>query len=391
MPANNKIVLALAAIILAVFGYGLLRLFELRFEAGDVYPPYSSLRADPLGAKAYYESLQSLNGISVARNFKPLEKLEGRGGTTLLLVGAAGPSRWPRELEHFVLGGGRLVVTFEGSEREPGKPTRKVDPEVQEMERLWKLETVSPEDWGATFEWEKRRRGDDRNAPNEAFLREGDALPKTLHSRSRLAFTSLDPSWRVLYERGDRAVLIERPLGAGTVVLFSDSYFLSNEALRDDRHPELLAWLVGSSSRVVFDETHLGVAEDPGVAALVRKYRLEWVAAALLVLAGLFAWQGAVRFLPPRGEERGPEAAWVEGKDSATAFVNLLRRNIAQRDILNTCATEWEKSLGQAPGWSPARLEKAREAMRTFEALPPRQRDPVSAYESIRRILTENK
>ncbi len=282
-------------------------------------------------------------------------------------------------------------MAFRGGEREPGQPARKADPEAQEMERRWKLRTVAPEDWGVAFEWEKRRRGDDRNALEEASLRAGGNFPKKLNSRSRLTFTKLDAAWRVLYERGDRAVLIERPLGAGTVVLSSDSYFLSNEALRDERHPELLAWLVGSSSRVVFDETHLGVAEDPGLAALVRKYHLEWVATAILVLAGLFAWQGAVRFLPPRGQERGPGAAWVEGKDSATAFVNLLRRNIPRRDILNACAAEWEKSLGHAPALSAARLEKARAAMRTVEALPPKQRDPVSTYESIRRILTENK
>ena len=36
----------------AVFVFGLVRLFELRFEVGDVYPAYSSLRSDPLGAMA---------------------------------------------------------------------------------------------------------------------------------------------------------------------------------------------------------------------------------------------------------------------------------------------------------------------------------------------------
>ncbi len=40
-----------------LFVTGLIQLILLRFESGDVYPPYSSLRADPLGCKALYESL----------------------------------------------------------------------------------------------------------------------------------------------------------------------------------------------------------------------------------------------------------------------------------------------------------------------------------------------
>ena len=40
-----------------LFVLGVIYLFLLRFEAGDVYPPYSSLRADPLGTMAWYESL----------------------------------------------------------------------------------------------------------------------------------------------------------------------------------------------------------------------------------------------------------------------------------------------------------------------------------------------
>ena len=41
-------------------------LFQLRFEQGDIYPAYSSLRADPLGTKVFYESLETLPGLSVA-------------------------------------------------------------------------------------------------------------------------------------------------------------------------------------------------------------------------------------------------------------------------------------------------------------------------------------
>ena len=54
----------------AAFAFGIFRLFEFRFEAGDVYPPYSSLRSDPLGAMALYESLEKIPGTDRAPRFQ---------------------------------------------------------------------------------------------------------------------------------------------------------------------------------------------------------------------------------------------------------------------------------------------------------------------------------
>ena len=67
----------LLALLLAVgFCSGLARLFTLRYESGDVYPPYSTLRADPLGAKGIYEAVGQLRGVETRRNFQPLKKLQ---------------------------------------------------------------------------------------------------------------------------------------------------------------------------------------------------------------------------------------------------------------------------------------------------------------------------
>ena len=46
--------------IAALFFYGVIELLIARFEAGDVYPPYSSYRSDPLGSRAFYEGLDLL-------------------------------------------------------------------------------------------------------------------------------------------------------------------------------------------------------------------------------------------------------------------------------------------------------------------------------------------
>src|SRR6185436_18671942 len=140
-------------------------------------------------------------------------------------------------------------------------------------------------------------------------------------------------------------VVIERRLGPGHIVLCSDSYFASNEALRRERHPDLLAWVIGARGRVAFDETHLGVMERPGAATLAWKYRLHGLIAGILLLAALFVWKNSVSFVPPYDEAGEASGELVTGKDSASGFVNLLRRSISERDLLGICFDEWKKSF----------------------------------------------
>src|SRR2546425_6364856 len=85
---KDRPLLLLLPVLLAVFGLGIGRLFQLRFESGDVYPPYSSLRADPLGTKAFFESLENLRGLTVQRFIQPLEKLREGRDRTLFVFGA---------------------------------------------------------------------------------------------------------------------------------------------------------------------------------------------------------------------------------------------------------------------------------------------------------------
>ena len=66
--------LALAAALLA-FAVGVVHLFQLRFSVGDVYPPYSTLRADPLGAEVFFDALAGQPGLGVERNLRPLDLL----------------------------------------------------------------------------------------------------------------------------------------------------------------------------------------------------------------------------------------------------------------------------------------------------------------------------
>jgi hypothetical protein len=161
----------------------------------------------------------------------------------------------------------------------------------------------------------------------------------------------------------------------------TDSYFLSNEALRKEPQPALLAWFVGPNHQVAFDEAHLGIVDQGGVASLIRNYRLHGVVAALLVLAILFIWKNSLSLIPPRPAAHGVQH--VVGKDAAGGFVNLLRRNIPGGDILNICFNEWSKTLLQGKHYTISGVDRAQALIEEENARVVNRRDPVGTYRKI--------
>src|SRR6185503_8168367 len=115
---KDRLLLLLLTVLLAVFALGVGRLFQLRFATGDVYKPYSSLRADPLGTKALFESLEWLRGITVQRFSEQLDKLREGRRTTLFVFGAQtldmeySTEDEYKKLEQFMFDGGRIVISF---------------------------------------------------------------------------------------------------------------------------------------------------------------------------------------------------------------------------------------------------------------------------------------
>ena len=140
---------------------------------------------------------------------------------------------------------------------------------------------------------------------------------------------------------------------------------------------------------VVFDESHFGIVEEPGVATLIRKYRLHSLALGFLLLAGLFIWKNSLSFVPLDSETT--ELPYVEGRDAVAGFVNLLRRNIPQRDVLKVCFTEWAKSLGQAGIHSISRVDAAQTIFEAESARPLLERSSVRAYRDICAVLRGRK
>ena len=136
----------------------------------------------------------------------------------------------------------------------------------------------------------------------------------------------------------------------------------------------------------MFDETHLGVEESSGVSALARKYRLHGLFAGLLLLAGLFVWKNGTSFMPPY-EDGQRKQELVTGKDSASGFVNLLRRNLPAREILAVCLTEWKKSCSREQ--PKARLQQVQAIIDAENAKEPGDRKPIHTYRAIARVLSK--
>lgn len=413
-----------AALLLAIlFAAGLARLFHLRFATGGVYPPYSTLRADPLGARAFHDSLAEL-GLPAVRSYRPAPELPAAGATLFLLGASPHGVRWaPRELAEALEGaaaaGGRVVLCLRGGwetgsprprgeaepagdqrEEDPGEaapePSEETTPETpgdapaehpERPEAPWSLRArlVSLGDrWGLSLDATPlpSRPAPARRAEGAEGLPEDFSLPPELPWYSPVWLKDLDDAWRVIYAVEGRPVVAERDFGSGTLVVASDAYLTSNEALWRERQPAFLAWLAGSGSPMVFAEAHLGVVEAPGVAALARRLGLQGGLPALAALFLLVAWR---RGSPLGGAwpEAPAPAASAGGRDAAEGLENLLRRSIPREQLLAACHREWERTgAPRGPAGDGAR-RRLREAL----AEASEGEDPTETYRRLCRAL----
>ncbi len=409
--SSNKIrnaLLVLAPVLL--LGYGLVALFEWRFAQGDVYPAYSTLRADALGAQIFYESLRELPEVQASRNTERLDLIQPDESTAIFLLGV--PPRWipqrvARQVSALALEGGRVVVSFAHvaqrrtweDEEDEEEALEREEEAAEDAEEALEEDEEEPQDgvvstnrvagppvrWGVAFHFD---RDDEEDVlPSQAVPLEDASTYGPVTWKSALFFTPGSNAWNILYARDGQPVLIERSWGRGSLVLVADSYFLSNEALLKERQSALLARLVGSCRRIVFDESHLGIQHRPGLMNLVWKYRLQGLAAGLVVLALLFLWKSFARFLPLDPE--APEEEVVSGMTAHEGYVQLLRRTVPVHDLPRVCLEEWEKTSGHDPRnrKKPARM---REALRANEALADTARAKATTlYATLQNIAKE--
>ncbi len=286
----------LAAALAVAFGGGMLHFLGVEFEAGDVYPELSSLRADPQGARLLFESLARLPSLTVSRNYLPPELFEADGATVLFL--GLDPREFGkdmddlRQLRQLAERGNRVVAAMRA-------PAGKADIPATKLNREWDLR---------------------------------------LAADSRGVYFSKAEGWEVIDRAGHRAVTVQRAFGRGSIVMLADGAVFDNEsAIAGDRLGAVTAAL-GGSSRIVFDESHFGIRQSGSVVGLARRFRLTGMALGLIGCALLWIWRNASAFPPPA---RTAPVERMAGRTSAAGLVTLLRRYIAPSGIADACWEEW--------------------------------------------------
>ncbi len=333
-PSSSARAGLLIVLLAAVFTYGLIRAFSIRLATGDVYPDYSSMKASPTGAKLLYDSLARTPGVTVSRNYFPLEYLEESNATIFLL--ALNVDQFAGEsdsYERLAKRGSRVVAALGwgwGNDKPQG---------IEDLEKRWHVK----------FGFDK-----------------GEKWP----------YFSDATGWRVLDRNGSKILAIERDFEKGSVVLFAESRDFRNQTVAQLSHLGPISAAIGAKIRVIFDEEHFGMAESGTVVGLARRFRLTGMALGLALCAALFIWKNAAGFPPPAAAHRREK---LSGRTSISGLYTLLHRHIKPADLAAACWNEW--LAGNRRDLTPERLARAEAILRD------RGRKPLEAVREIQNVL----
>jgi hypothetical protein len=396
LKRSNKIAVWL---MLALFVGVLAWIVSLRLGSGDIYPEYSSLRADPLGAKAFYESVGRLPGRNVSRHLHPLERLRGGNDVTVLVLGAGSSAGVDggiyEQLERIARTGARVVLAMNATDshtalREEERINTPELPIKEEDETGEKKEDkpVAREFRGPYLALIDPLRREQDEIIAELVAENGPTgLPATLRWYGRYCFDKISDDSQVIYEADGKPVVVEQKVGLGTIVLCADSFPFSNEALARERSAEFLLWAAGSAKNITFDESHLGVRHGNSIMLLLRDFRLQGLFFGFLVLAGLWVWRASASFVPAYVEQGAAEI--VQGKTAREGVVHLLERNLSPDELPQICLTEWRKSHPNLNSFDAARYAEAERILNQYLQLPRKERNPIHTYGEITKALSK--
>lgn len=220
--------------------------------------------------------------------------------------------------------------------------------------------------------------------PNSLMIGADAAVPavEALDSKQEKILAPQASDWRVIYKTFSGACVLERKIGKGEIVVMGESYLLSNEAMRGDRHADFLIWLMGENRHIVFDETHFGVREQGGVGVLLRRYRLQGVLTALALTGILFVWRNSHSLVPSDNEgEAGNARALRINQDG---YLTLIQRGVSPKRLPLEWCEAWEHSRPRQSPDDERRISEAREIARSYDP-----KNPMAVFDKITRVLTD--
>jgi hypothetical protein len=339
------VLIALMAALFAIVG---VQMFKVRSEVNGVYPEYSSFRADPKGYRVLFETLSRLGPIQVERFEEPFTDLPSASGKILVLAGLR-PRGFSTDetklLDEWMNKGGTLLLAFTSPQTEQNEKKAQAGPGQQEKNPV-RDDIGKSETWGFRIFWTR--------LPLVTQL-QSNLFADQFSWAGHLYIQPTKSDWKVMAKARDLPVVLDRNFGAGKLVLLADSYPLSNVALAAHRNAALVSWLFPQHSTVIFDESHFGIVNHPGIIGLARRYGLDGAFVAILGLAVLYLWASRYSLKPVRRVQADAEPA-VPGTSGNEIFTNLLRRTLPAKDLCMTCLQIW-KQKGPANPVKKARLE----------------------------------
>ncbi len=434
----------LAGIFLSVF----VGVLQMRITKGDAYPHYATYRTDPLGASGLYEAFGKIPGVSAQRNLQSLMKIDSLDEDSSLFMIGVTPSEFERirlpdhspVLEAIEKKGARLILTIN-----PGVVPDEHVNTLSENEDEWlekrrkmreekrrKLDEARDKNEDPSQKKEESKEADKDEAKDteteievDKILQLGPLFTTRLgisladvkkYDRGEAGWeatpgNSIQPggmiinlpewksqyrfeipekhrtAWQIAARVDGEPVVVERKLGKGSIVLTTDSYFASNEALFNGGDSEFLTWLNGDKSRLFFDETMHGSVESTGTMTLIRQYRLHGFVLGVFVFVILWAWKSATSLVPgSEAIERGliGTSGTVSGEDAKSGFISLLQRSIPGRELINNCLATWKSS--HAREISP-QIEQEIVALTRQHLNDPKAHSAIDTYRKIAGLL----
>ena len=358
MRKDRFIAFILIGLMAALFAFVGVQMCKVRAEVNGVYPEYSSFRADPKGYRILFETLSRLELIHVERFEQPLNELPSGAGKILVLAGVS-PNELSTDqtklLDDWMAKGGTMLIAFSslsasslGDEGET-----QADPRQPEKKPV-RNEVGKSDSWGIRILWSKQA----LLAPLQSNL-----FADRFSWAGHLYIQPTKSDWEVMAKARDLPVVLQRNFGAGKLVLLADSYPLSNVALAAHRNAALVSWLFPQHSMVIFDESHFGIVNHPGIIGLARRYGLDGAFVAILGLALLYLWASRYSLKPVRRRRADSQPA-IRGIGGNEIFTNLLRRTLPTKDLCAICLQIW-KQKGPTNPAKQARLENL------LNSLPP--------------------
>ena len=429
MKKNFKTMLLIAMGTVLIIGVA--DIFSLRFSRGDLYPEYSSLRPDPFGCKALYESLEEIE-IDVERTFNSADAISDKEHTTLIRTGIHS-FRDPfdgKALRDFVFEGGHFIAFFapdattklekrkyakkklkKESKGTPcdikkNKINKKKNDEKTDKKIAKKNEDCSNCDKTTSecdipkkftfsfmsetgFEIRARRESEDeeKSALKLAIptIKYKDEKFKSFPTFSRNFFIFTDKSkWKVIFTENKLPVLASRNFGKGRITICVSSYLVSNEGLAKLENSKLISHIIPPGRKTLFDEHFLGLKQVKNIAWLFKKYKLQLLIANLILAAAFFVWRNMASM---SNISTTQAAAYYETETVESDFSNsdglrnLIRRSVGKKELTRVCLAEWRKTV-KMRNIPKDKIKEIEEIVKKHE-----NADPVQVYKLISEVL----